>query len=458
MLDLIIRNGLVVNEDSSRKEDIGIKDGKIVELGDFKDFPEASKVIDASNKFVMPGLIDSHVHIDMDNGRVLTTDSMENATISAAYGGTTSIVMFAIPIGDERPLEALEKTKKSAEGNCRINYSFHTCLTNMEEQSFKDIEEMIDMGYTSVKMFSIYKGALMLPTVGIHRVLDIISKKGGLALIHAENAPYVEAMIEEKIKECKTLPVDHMESRPPVSEVLEVAKLIQLVKYTGAPTIFVHMTTSMVRDLIANAKENNIPIYTELCPHYLSLTKEVYSRPNGQEFVCSPPMRSQEDVNLMWSMINEGLGDMVNSDHSAYTKAQKNEFKDYFPNMPNGLPGIETRCPVLFSEGVSKGKITENDFVRLCSSNTARLMGMYPEKGIIAVGADADIAIIDPEKEYTMTIDDLHMMTDYTPFEGIKMKGKFTDVIVGGKAVIENGEYTGVVNGKEIERHTSTFY
>lgn len=458
MLDIIIKNSRIVNEDRSVYADIAIKDGKIAAIGKAEYFEEAEKVIDGRGKLAVPGLIDSHVHVNMTMGEFSTTDTMENATVAAAYGGTTSVVMFAIPVEDERPLTAMEKTRELAKGHCAVNYSFHAAITRVNEQSFQDIEDMLSGGIPSVKMFSIYKSTVMLPSIGIHRTLDKIKKYNGIALIHAESAPYIDALIEEKISRGETLPVDHMKSRPPISEAMEVANLIPLVEYTGAPTLFVHMTTSMVRDSIAHAKKKGIPVYTELCPHYLTLTDEVYERENGQDFVCSPPMRTSNNVAQMWDMLRDGLGDIISSDHSAYTKEQKLIYRNFFPKMPNGLPGIETRGPVMFSAGVAGGKITENQFVRNCSSNTARLMGMYPEKGRIAPGADADIVLIDPKEKYVMKSEDLHMMTDYTPFEGMEMTGRFTDVIVGGRMVIENNRYTGAVTGKEIKRHSPELY
>jgi dihydropyrimidinase len=458
MLDLIIKNGKIVNEDSTINGDIAIMDGKIAAVGSAAYFTEAKKIVDATGKLCMPGLIDSHVHIGLNMGEFATTDTMENATISAAYGGTTSMVEFAMPVGEERPLEAMKKTQAITHGHSVINYSFHGCITRNNEQSLSDLRDMLTGGIPSIKMFSIYKETVMLESLGIHRALEVITQKNGVALIHAENAPYIEALIAKYTGEGCTTPYYHMLSRPPISETMEVAKLVPLLELTSTPAIFVHMTSSMVRDTIAYAKRKGLPVYTELCPHYLTLSEEVFSRKNAENFVCSPPMRSEEDIRKMWNMINEGLSDIINSDHSAFVLAQKQKYKGFFPKMPNGLPGIETRGPVMFSEGVAKKRINENDFVRMLSSNTARLMGMYPDKGRIAPGTDADIVIVDPSAEYVMSISNLHMQTDYTPFEGLKMTGKFTDTVIGGKMVIENGTYTGEVNGREIMRHAPDLY
>lgn len=459
MLDMIIANGTLVNADKSIHADMAVKDGKIVAIGDQHYFPSATRVIDATGKLVMPGLIDSHVHINLDMGEFVTLDTVENATLSAAYGGTTSMIEFAVPVGDQPPLAALEKTRKEADGHSFINYSFHSCITRFNDQSMADIRDIISSGIPSVKMFTIYKETVMLEMLGIYEVLKEVGKRGVLAKIHAENAPMIEAMIAQCIKDNRTTPYWHAKSRPPVSESSAVAGLIPIIQETGAAVQYAHMTSSSVRDTIYDAKRRGLPVYTEFCPHYLVLGEEVYNRPDAENFVCSPPMRSTEDRAGLWKMISEGLCDVISSDHSAYDTKQKQMYKEFFPKMPNGLPGIETRAMVIFSEGVSKGRISENDFVRMLSTNDAKLMGMYPEKGILAVGADADIILIDPNVKSTLSIEALHMQTDYTPFEGLELTGKITDTVINGIHVIKDGQcINDTFRGTEISRHTPDFY
>jgi len=459
MLDIIIANGTLVNADKSIRADLAVKDGKIVAIGDQQYFPPAKEFVDATGKLVMPGLIDSHVHINLDMGEFVTLDTVENATLSAAYGGMTSMVEFAVPVGDQSPLAALEKTRNEANGHSLINYSFHSCITRLNDQSVADIKDIISAGIPSVKMFTIYKETVMLEMLGIYEILKEVGKRGALAKIHAENAPMIEALIAQCIKDGRTTPYWHAKSRPPASEASAVAELIPMIQETGAAVQYAHMTSSSVRDTIYDAKRRGLPVYTEFCPHYLVLGEEVYSRPDAENFVCSPPMRSAEDRAGLWKMVSEGLCDVISSDHSAYDTKQKQLYKEFFPKMPNGLPGIETRAMVMFSEGVSKGRMSENEFVRMLSTNDAKLMGMYPEKGILAVGADADIILIDPTAQSTLSIKNLHMQTDYTPFEGLELTGKITDTIINGTHIIKDGVcINDTFRGAEIRRHSPDFY
>lgn len=441
MLDLVIKNGKIVNENESLYADVGIKDEKIVCIGNSDSFADALKEIDATGKLVMPGLIDSHVHIGMELGEFTSLDTFEDASIAAAYGGTTSMVEFSIPVGNQTSIQALQKSMDKAKGKSVIDYSFHGCVTNSTEQTLDDVKEMITGGITSIKMFTVYRDVVMLELGEVAKVLKVIAQNNGIAKIHAESAPIIEAMIKKHVDQGNLTPYYHAKSRPTISESSAVAGLIPIVEYTNAPIIFVHMTSSSVRDYIKDGKRRN-HIYTEFCPHYLTLTEEVYDRNDAQNFVCSPPMRSQVDQEGLWQMIKDGLCDIINSDHSAYDTNQKNMHKDYFPRIPNGLPGIETRGHVMFSEGVMKGRMTENQFVQLMSTNDAKLMGLYPKKGNISIGADADIILMDPKAKYTMKASDLHMSTDYTPFEGFELTGKVTHTIVRGNILIDEGQHT----------------
>ncbi|MGD9570020.1 MAG: dihydropyrimidinase [Sedimentibacter sp.] len=458
MLDLVIKNGKIVNWNESIYADIGIQNGKIVCIGNRDSFSETAKEIDATGKLVMPGLIDSHVHIGMELGEFTSLDSFEDGTIAAAYGGTTSMVEFSIPVGNQTSLEALQKSIEIAKGNSIIDYSFHGCVTNSNEQTLHEVKEMITGGIPSIKMFTVYRDTVMLELDGVSEVLKVIAQNNGIAKIHAESAPIIEAMIKKHVDEGKLTPYYHAKSRPTISESSAVAGLIPIAEFIGAPIIFVHMTSASVRDYIKDAKSRS-HIYTEFCPHYLTLTEEVYNRIDAQNFVCSPPMRSQVDCDELWHMIKDGLCDTINSDHSAYDTKQKNQYKDYFPRIPNGLPGIETRGNIMFSEGVMKGRMTENQFVQLLSTNDSKLMGLYPRKGIISIGADADIILLDPDAKYIMKATDLHMSTDYTPFEGFELTGKVTHTIIRGNVIINDSQYVNKnFRGNFIKRHSPVLY
>jgi dihydropyrimidinase len=442
VLDLIISGGHIVNADGSVDADIGIKDGKIACIGRKSDFGQAVKTIDASGKLVMPGLIDSHVHIDDAQGEFFTKDQVETGTIAAAYGGTTTMVQFAIPVGDERPIQALEKRMHAAKDVSVIDYSFHGAITHLNDQSLADVRDILTGGFPSIKMFTVYRGEVMLEQLGIYKVLQLIGKHCGVAKIHAENADMIEANVAEYVRRGLTTPYYHPLTRPPVTEVTAVANLLPMIEETDAATVFVHMTTSQVCDYIRWAKKR-MPVFTEFCPHYLTLTEQVYSRPDAQNYMCNPPMRAQADQDGLWKMVSEGLCDVINSDHSCFDLAQKASHKDDFTKEPNGLPGIETRAAIIFSEGVAKGRITENDFVRMLSTNDAKLMGMFPQKGILAAGSDADIVLWDPNASYVLHAGDLHMGTDYTPFEDFHITGKLTHTLIRGNIIVEDGKFVG---------------
>lgn len=451
-MDLIVRNGKVVNSDSSFYADIGIKDGKIICIGDVDYFDESVKTIDATGKLVMPGQIDAHIHIAAEQGEYISKDNVEIATKAAAIGGMTTMVQFAIPVGDERPIDALEMERNATKPNSVIDYSFHGAITRLNDQSLADIEDILTGGYPTIKMFTVYRGEVMLEPLGVLRALECIGKNNGLALIHAENVDIIEALIKQHVDAGKTTPYYHMLSRPPISEVSAVAGLLPIIESTNASTLFVHMTTSQVCDYIRWAK-SRMPVFTEFCPHYLSLTDEVYSRKDGQNYICSPPMRTQADQDGMWKMIEDGLCDIISSDHSGFDLEQKARNKDFFPKAPNGLPGIETRGLLVYSEGVAKGRITENEFVRMLSTQPAKLMGMFPQKGIISVGADADIVVYDPSFKDIIRSEDLHMGTDYTPYEGFEIVGKPICTILRGNILAKDGEYVGGdFRGMEVSR------
>lgn len=438
MLDLVIKNGTVVNHDSSVKADVGIKDGKVVVLGDASTFAEARKTIDATGKYVMPGMIDSHVHLNQNMGEFTTLGSLYEGSIAAVYGGTTSMIDFAIPDKSETPVQAMERRKEEAKGQSLIDYSFHSCITNGTAENYQAIEDLISDGIPTIKMFTVYS-ANMVGTGEILEVLKIINQKGGMAHFHSESAGIIDYTTAKYVSEKKTTPKYHALSKPPVAEFESMASLISLIEHTDAPALFLHLCNHETKSLLETYR-HKLPIYTEVCPAYLALTDDVYDRPDGQNFVCSPPIRSKEIQDGLWELIREGYVDVVNSDHCDFNLEQKAKYKDDFTKMPNGLPGIETRGILLYSEGVAKDKITVNEFVDLTSTKVAKLMGMYPNKGLIRVGSDADVVVYDPEVTYQIKAEDLHMQGDYSPFEDLPVTGKPIHTIVHGEHVIENGK------------------
>ncbi|MDN7241695.1 dihydropyrimidinase [Planococcus sp. N028] len=442
MLDTIIKNGTVVNANSTATVDIGIKDGIIVQIGDSNYFPDAKNVIDASGMEVYPGMIDSHVHINLKLGEFSTLDTFANATKAAAFGGTTTIVEFAIPYEGETPMDAFRRRSAEAENQCYVNYSFHGCFTEANIHEIQQVKELIDLGVPSIKMFTVYDDIVRINKGAIYDILKEIAANNGLALFHAENNEIITSEIAKHIEKENLSPAGHATSRPAIAEAEEVASLLALIEDTGASALFVHMSTGKTKELLEHyRKARNLPIFTEVCTHYLSLEGDVYKEKEGQLYICSPPIREQEEKEALWKMIDEGLVDVVNSDHCCYDTEQKNKYKDFFPNAPNGLPGVETRGIVYYSEGVQSGRLNRQQFAATTSTNTAKVMGMYPKKGKIDIGSDADLTIIDPASTQVITASNLHMQTDYTPFEGKEVKGRVAHTIVGGQHVVANGEF-----------------
>lgn len=440
MLDLIIKNGCIINACGELTADLAIKDGTIVEIGRAEFFPQAVKVVDAAGLLVMPGMIDSHAHIHSYTSEdACSLDNYKDASIAAAYGGTTSIIDFALPNLTETPAQAMDKKLKEVHGECVINYSFHSGLNRNDEQCLDDIRQLRKDGFPSVKIFTIYRSNLMLDKPGTLAVMRDAAKDGGLVMVHAECAELVEYNIAQAIAHGKTTPRDHANCRPVVTELEAMSSILTMQRETGAPILFAHMTTGQAGALLRC--QDHSRVFTEVCPHYLTLTDEVYDREDSYKFVCSPPIRQLKEQEGLWKLIAGGDVDIVNSDHTDYSIAQKVVSKDYFPKIPNGLPTLETRGVALWSEGVAKGRITPSRFVELTSAKTAQLMGLYPRKGVIQIGADADIVLFDPNFKKVHTIAGLHMQTDYTPYEGVEFTGRVVDTIIGGHLVIEQGVY-----------------
>jgi dihydropyrimidinase len=441
VLDTVIRNGTIINADFSQKADVGIKNGEIVQIGNADYFPEAMNTIDATGMEVYPGMIDSHVHVNLKLGEFTTLDSFKQASLAAAYGGTTTIIDFAIPYEGETPIDAIQRRLTEAKDECFTDYSFHGCFTDFNLDHLDQVDELIQSGISTIKMFTVYDDVVRINKGAIYEILKRISKNNGLALFHAENSDMISRAINQCIESDKTTPIYHAKSRPAIAEAEEVASLLTLLEDTGAAGLFVHMSTGKAKELIDHYKnKKKLPILSEVCTHYLSLEQDVYEHENGQLYICSPPIRGKEEKEHLWEMISENLIDVVNSDHCCYDTEQKNKYANYFPSAPNGLPGIETRGTVLYSEGVQSGKLSREKFAALTSTNVAKAMGMYPKKGRIGVGSDADITIVDPTSTQVITAEHLHMQTDYTPFEGKVVKGKVSHTLVRGHHVISNGK------------------
>ncbi len=439
-MSILIKNGRVVTAESDYIADVYIKGEKIHAIG--KDLKiKARKVIDATGKLIIPGGIDPHVHLDMPFMGTFSSDDYENGTRAAMHGGTTMVIDFILQTQGKTLRNALNTWKKKSEGKAIGDYSYHMAVTDFNPKVAKEVVKMIrDEGITSFKTFMAYKGALMIDDGQMVQLMKVVKENGGLVTVHATNGDMIDSLIAKNKAKGNLTPLYHYLSQPEVTEAEASARFADMLDYTGCPGYIVHMTCEGALNAVRNATLRNQKVFVETCTQYLTLDASLYEREDGAKWVMSPPLREKKDQEALWSGINQGLVQVVGTDHCPFTWKQKQMGKDDFSKIPNGHPAIEHRMELLFSEGVNKGRISLNKFVEVSSTNAAKIFGIYPRKGIIAIGADADIVVFDPDKEHTLSVETHHMNADYSSYEGWELKGKTETVILRGKVGIEKGK------------------
>ena len=449
--DLIIKGGTIATAADTFVSDIGILDGRIAVLAQDLDSGDADGVIDARGKLVLPGGIDSHVHIAQPSGPgIVMADDFASATRSAAFGGNTMVMPFCLQEKGQSLRQALNDYHALAEGQCYVDLSFHLIISDPTSTVLgQELPALVDDGYTSFKVFMTYEG-LALADKEMLEVFACARKTGAMVLVHAENYDAIRFLTEQLEAAGKTAPKYHATSRPIPVEREATHRAISLAELIDVPITIVHVSNGEAIDQIRWARSRGLKVYAETCPQYLVLTEKDLDGLNmeGAKYVCSPPPRDEASQQDCWDGIETGVFDVFSSDHCPfrYNDAQgklSDKGRTSFRWVPNGIPGIETRLQVLFSEGVGKGRIDINKFVALTSTNHAKMYGLYPRKGTIAIGSDADIAIWEPEREVVITQDLMHGGADYTPYEGLKVKGWPVTTIVRGKPVVLNGELVG---------------
>ncbi len=427
---------------------------------------DAATTIDAKDRLVLPGGIDSHVHIAQKQGEgIVMADDFASATLSAAHGGNTMVLPFCLQEDGQTLREALTAYHAKADGQCYIDVGFHIIITDPTEQVLgQELPALVADGYSSIKIFMTYDD-LKLSDLEMLKVMDAARTTGALVMVHAENYDAIRFMTDRLEQAGKTQPLHHATSRPIVVEREATHRAISLAELIDVPVMIVHVSNRESMEEIRRAQQKGLKVYGETCPQYLVLTERDLEGLNmeGSKYVCSPPPRDEASQAACWEGLTTGVFSVFSSDHCPfrYDDEQGKQIpkgRTSFRWVPNGIPGVEARLPILFSEGVSKGRMDINRFVQLTATNHAKLYGMYPRKGTIAVGSDADIVLWDPDREMTISQSLKHHGADYTPYEGFKVVGWPTLTMVRGRVVAQDGETTGDMGwGQHLARERSSF-
>lgn len=455
--DLVIANGTVATAADVFKADIGIRDGRIVQIGG--DMDGAARVIDASGKYVLPGGIDSHVHIAQPSGPgIVMADDFDSATRAAAFGGNTTVIPFCLQERGQSLTAAFRDYRQKAEG-AHVDFGFHMIVTDPTPQVLgQELPALIEEGHRSVKVFMTYE-AMRLDDAGILATMDVARRYGAKIMVHCENEDVIAFLAARAAEAGDLAPRAHATTRPVAAEREATHRALTLAEVVDVPIVIVHVSNGAAIDEIARARARGLNITAETCPQYLVLEASDLSRENweGAKFVCSPPPRDTAEQQNCWLGLQSGLFDLFSSDHCPFryddVQGKRNPAGlRNFRHIPNGIPGIETRLPILFSEGVMTGRIDLTRFVALTSTNHARTYDMYPQKGTIAIGSDADITIWNPEMRKTIRHSELHDAADYSPYEGFEVTGWPETVILRGVPIVEGGTMAAQAIGTEVPR------
>ena len=454
-MSILIKNGTVVTSSASTKADVYIEGEKVHTIGTNLAM-KADQVIDASGCYLFPGGIDAHTHMDLPFMGTFSSDDFESGTLAGLHGGTTTIIDFAFQKQGDSLQNALNTWHEKADGKAVGDYAFHMVVTDFNEKSRAEIGPMVAKhGISSFKTFMAYKGALMVDDRSLVGLFHEVEKHGGIVTTHAENGDLVDTLKAELLAAGKTEPKYHALSRPPICEAEATGRIADLAFEGNHPLYVVHMTCEDAVNRVRAAMMRNQKIHVETCIQYLLLDDSVYEEPNfgGAKYVMSPPIRKKKDQAALWAGLDQGLVEVVATDHCPFCMDQKRAGEKDFSKIPNGGPVIENRMELLFSEGCLKRGMSLQKFVDVTATAPARIFGMAPKKGTIAVGSDADIVVFDPKREHTISAKTHHMKCDFNLFEGWKVTGKCRQTILRGKLAIDDGKaLVGKGNGKYISR------
>jgi dihydropyrimidinase len=458
--DTIIRNGIVVTATDTYPADVAIENGKIVALGVNLPIQNARAVIDALGRLVLPGGIDVHTHLDMPFGGTTSADDFETGTRAAAFGGTTTLIDFAIQYKGQQLRQAFDTWMSKAANKAVCDYAFHCIVTDVSGGQLAEMNDLVREGVTSFKLFMAYPGVFMLDDGSIFKALQTTSKNGGLVCMHAENGSAIDVIVQQALAQGKKAPKYHALTRPTTAEAEATARAIALAEMAGAPIYIVHLSCNEALEKVREARDRGLPVYAETCPQYLYLSIENFDAPGfeGAKYVFTPPLREKWHQEKLWNGLTRDHLQVVSTDHCPFCfKEQKELGRDDFTKIPNGGPGVEHRMSLIFSGGVAGGRFSVNRFVELTSTTPAKLFGLYPRKGTIAVGSDADLVIFDPKRKHTISAKTHHMRVDYSMFEGMEVTGMSDVVLSRGRVVVDRDKFLGRAGqGEFLRRSTYT--
>jgi len=444
--DTIIANGTVVTATDTYLADVAIEDGRIVALGRNLPRDNAKRLLDAAGKYVLPGGIDVHTHLDMPFGGTTSADDFETGTRAAAFGGTTTLIDFAIQYKGQSLRTAFDTWMQKASSKATADYGFHCIITDLPDAQLEEMPQLVREGITSFKLFMAYPGVFMLDDASIFKALRASAKAGAMVCMHAENGGAIDVIVKQALAEGKTAPKYHALTRPTTAEAEATGRAIALAEMADAPVYIVHLSCNDALEKVREARDRGLPVYAETCPQYLYLSIENFDVPGfeGAKYVFTPPLREKWHQEKLWKGLKNDHLQVVSTDHCPFCfKEQKELGVGDFTKIPNGGPGIEHRMSLVYSGGVGGGRFSVNRFVELVATTPAKLFGLYPRKGTIAVGSDADLVIFDPKREHTISAKTHHMRVDYSMFEGIEVKGMPDVVLSRGRLLVEGDNFFG---------------
>jgi dihydropyrimidinase len=466
MAKTLIKGGTLVTAIDQMEADVLVEDGKVTAiLGRGHDI-QADDVVDATDKLVMPGGIDVHTHMELPFGGTFAADTFETGTRAAAWGGTTTIIDFAVQTVGESAMEGWEKWMEKARDNCAIDYGFHMITGDINDQTLKEMELLVREGVTSFKMFMAYPGVFYSDDGQILRAMQKAAEDGATIAMHAENGIAIDVLVEQSLDRGETDPINHGIVRKSILEGEATHRAIKLAELTGVQLYIVHLSALEALDEVIEARDRGLNVFAETCPQYLFLSLENLGNGfDGAKYVCSPPLRDADagHQERLWQGLRTNDLQVVSTDHCPFCMGDHHTFgtqkelgRGDFSKIPNGMPGVEPRMALMYNGGVVEGRISLNRFVEITATTPAKMFGMYPKKGTIAVGSDADVLVFDPNGSHTISVETHHMDVDYSAYEGWEMQGKVDTVMSKGKVIIADDQYHGSPgDGEYIARGTS---